>query len=464
MDTIELDMDGAPEAPVTKSTPLAQALAAVQSATTYQELEAAIIPARTWPEGRDKQALRTALRAREARGFRSAAVPPPVLVTPANPTELQVLSLAWPALWATFGQARTERPYQTALDPVPTAQPRRAMWRQATAIPLVDTASMQADNRSLTEAAEGALRLPERLIGADSGDGGILTGWSGSGELKHTSIVAILASVGMRTDWAPSPKSPHAHATAALQLLTHSGRVLRSERGRKVQYEELPGGTYGFRNYSARWTVGDPQHGQVGDKFGRVVMSAGLTAGGELHLTGEPHLTERVRAEWDRRQAAEVFSAADVTDWLRLMLTRRFGAVRLGTGYYIRGAHAEQAARLCEAVSQRWGKAWIVPALPVSTSNQLRAGLVRGLADEAAAVLDELGAYQKASPLGSVGPKGAATLLAKLRDVYERSKGYADLLGPASVAELRSRLQAAVAVLEPLCDDTAQRFSMMDLV
>jgi hypothetical protein len=300
------------------------------------------------------------------------------------------------------------------------------------------------------------------VIGAKTEGSGVLLGWSGFGEHTRTGILAALAQAGHPAHWAPSPHSAHAHASEALRALSAGGRVVRAERGVRR------GGAGTLRTYVARWTVGDPAHGLVGESMGPVALTAALTINGALDLDGDVELATIVRVEFNRRCNAEVFPAGDVTTWLRSVLIARFYAVRLGGAWYVPHECAPGAEALCQALaSNGWGNDWILPALPVATTDQLRAGLTRGLISEAETVLTEFEAQRTSARRdragGDIGPRAAATLLARLRDVHDRARDYAGMLGAAYVAPIRARLVAALATIEAQCDDTAQRFAMMDL-
>lgn len=309
-----------------------------------------------------------------------------------------------------------------------------------------------------------AVRARDVIVGAREAGSGVMLGWGGLGEATRVEIIGWLADVGLPESWAPTAKSDHFHASAALMTLAQSGRVVRTERGR--QRVQRPDGAY--RAYVARWTVGNPLHGQVGDRFGLTVLTAALTSTGVLDLDGDPELCARVREEYARRQAGGgVYPAGEVTDWLRDLLVYRFAAVRLGGGWYVPQGHAEIAERLCERVARGWGRDWILPALPIATTDQLRAGLVRGLAKEADAVLKELEDQRKAArkdrPGGDITADAAQTLLGKLQTVYERAKGYSLILGGAFTAEIRTKLEDAVSVVSAVCGPAGVRFALMDL-
>lgn len=499
MSDIEIELHDTPTKDTKPQSPHAIAIAAIRSAPDRATLARIIEPLRAWPEGPDKETARAALRQRDSE-LRAKAPTPPI---PPATFSLGALQQAWRNLFGslarTVGSEVRLRAAQTAHAPLapvapvqapemggentvpeapqtvapdlqaavtgainlaaPTTRPLgyRAPSMQRQAIPVVTEA----------QSTRAAVRQQDVVIGAREGGSGVLTGWAGQGEMTRSGIVEVLQGAGFPESWAPAPKSDHFHASAALTTLTNQGRVLRTERGRQINASAIGTGNP-FRRYVARWTVGNPLHGQVGDKFGQVVLTAGLTPSGALDMDGDPALTERVSKEYERRRGeGGVYPAGEVTDWIRYVLVYRFAAIRLGANWYIPVSHAEAAERLLGALAGRWGNAWILPALPVATTDQLRAGLVRGLVAEADAVIVEFEAQREAAradrPGGDIGPKSAASLLGRLKEVYERAKGYATLLEPRFTASVRARLEACLAVVEPLCDDTATRFAMMDL-
>lgn len=314
--------------------------------------------------------------------------------------------------------------------------------------------------------SERKIERTDIIAGAKSAGSGILIGWSGAGELSRGAIVDALQSVGLPVEWAPRSKSAHAQAGHAISTLTNTGHVVRAERGARRD-------RHGIRAYRARWTVGVVSHtGAVNDSFGRTVLVATLHDNDELRLAHDEtdpdavHLARRVAAEYRRRIDAESFTSAEVTMWLRATITDRYYAVRVGGMYYVPRRNADAAERLCTALASdaKWGSDWMLPALPVSTSEQLRAGLATGFVAEANAVLADLEAARaaaKAAGRSDVGTRAAATLLLKLRDVAQRALMYQAILGDDQLATVRTAVVAAIAVIEPLADDTSQRGALI---
>lgn len=318
---------------------------------------------------------------------------------------------------------------------------------------------------SLTVAADdpvavrAALTDGQLVAGARAEQQGALVGWTGRNELSRAMISAARAAAGAPAEWDPKPKSAHAHAGAAVGKLSRGGLVPRVARDVTAADKR--------RGVASRWIVSRPNTaGQVGDTAGRIAMTAELMQSGALVLDGDPVLCADVRGDYDRLCAGELYAAADVTAWLAGVLRNRLGAVRLAQAWYVRHGNVALAAALCEAVSEVWGTDWLLPALPVATSAQLRAGLARGLTTEARDVLDDLARQRKAATeakRADIGPAAAATLLARLTTVAERATQYAVILGAEHLGDIRKVLRAAIDTVEPLADGTSQRGAMLEL-
>ncbi len=316
--------------------------------------------------------------------------------------------------------------------------------------------------------ARPILSAGNMVAGANLDAEGVILGWYGAGELALSTIKEKLALAGCPDTWAPSPKSCVAHVGFALAPLTNGGNVVRSDRGGRKKGDRVASTDGRVRKFAGRWIVLTPAtRGDVGDHAGRINLTAVLFTDGRLELTGPTDVCERVNADYVRRVAEERFPAAEVTMWLRDTLIRRFGAISMGpAGWYVPNRHVAGAERLCDAMSQAWGSGWILPGLPITTGERLFSGIVRGLASEVATVLTDLEASEaqaKKQGQSQLGARGAATFMRRLREVNDRAKGYATVLGASHVATIRAELTKALARVEPLCDDTAERFAMLDM-
>lgn len=297
----------------------------------------------------------------------------------------------------------------------------------------------------------------DMVAGAAAAGEAVLVGWDGSGELTLAQIRERVAAAGLGVEILPSAR------TARAQL----GRAVSDACGSKYDHK-IEKATDEERPYAARWTISTSNPGAaVGQPSGYTVATVTLDKQGGLAFeSGDAELEASIRAEYQRRVDAEVFNSADVTAWLRSTITATFGGVKLGGVYYVPRTGAAQAEALCASVATAWGANWIAPALPVATTDQLRRGLVAGLAAEAADVSrrfelaranareEHAAGTRKASDLTA---RAAQTYLSELRTVAERCVAYGQLLGAELVAELRDRVVAAMESTIALLDATAQR-------
>ncbi len=331
------------------------------------------------------------------------------------------------------------------------------------------------------------------VAGAAAEGHGILSGWDGRGTLTRPEFTETLAANGFPLDWAPAAKSAHAQAGRVLGQLNSLGYVVRADRT-KSQKRKAAGtddrehaemvardakeeGAHraadaimvkqvgGVATWRARWMVGTTSnHATVGGAYGDIVMVATLDGKGELWLDTENHaLRERVRADFEAAIATEVYSAADVSDWLKHQLVSRFRACRIGGNYYIKRQHAEDAERLLTAFSRRWGQNWLIPALPVATSEQLRSGIAGGLGRE---IDDVIAEYRDAVAKAKeehrdMGARLATSLHERLHTLAERATAYALLLGDGYVAGLRAKCVEASELIQESMSDISIRFGLI---
>jgi len=289
------------------------------------------------------------------------------------------------------------------------------------------------------------------IAGAVAEGCGVLVGWSGKGKLTRGALVAAIAEHDVKP---PAATSARAQAGRVMSALTGSGYVVRIARG---------GGAV------TQWTVGVVNHkSAVGSELGSVEMRASLSADGTLTTEGSEGLGAKVRAEFAALVGEEIYQAGDVTSWLGGVLASRFDAVRFGVGWYVPARHAEAAGKLCATMSKIFGVDWIVPALPVATSDQLRDGIVRGLTSEVDALMARLATERATAkinadaaplrqpgkiPSGDIGPKRAGTFLVDLRGIGARIVAYGQVLGEERLACAREQVRQAVIELESVLGD-----------
>jgi hypothetical protein len=304
------------------------------------------------------------------------------------------------------------------------------------------------------------------VAGAVAEGHGVILGWQGGGSVPRKVLCDALAAADVGAA-PPKAKSARAHAGRALELATREGLVVRVQRGGAVN--------------TATWSIGLADHqGSVGDKFGTTVMRAHLSATDVFSVDGDHTLAPKIRADFDARVAAELFLPSDLTAWLADRLEGRFDAVRLGLGFYVPARHAKQAESLCRAVAGcGFGRDWILPAIPLATSDELREGIARGLQVEVSDLLDSLASEREAARvarteaiekamtltdwreahakaiklLGDIGEKRAGTFLHDLREIGKRVVAYGEILGTGHTAGIKGRIQLAIQELESLLGD-----------
>lgn len=309
---------------------------------------------------------------------------------------------------------------------------------------------------------EGHVRHTEVVAGARTNASGIFLGFNGLGSLTRAELAAVIAAANMPAEWLPAAKSAHAQAGRIVGALSRNGYIVRAARvpvktGKPQSTEE--------RGWVARWNVGQAVLGsQVGGSYGTTLLVATLTIGGELKLEGREDLALTVRADFDAACAAEVYAAADVTSWLQSQLIGRFRAAPVGGNWYVRRKYAVGAEALCSALAKTWGRNWLLPAIPMVTTDELCAGLVKNFADEVDVVL---ASYRKeladAQSHGEteIGTRRATTLLGEVRVLAERAVGFASMFGDRHMMTLREKLCAAADEITQSIDDISQRFSLI---
>jgi len=296
-----------------------------------------------------------------------------------------------------------------------------------------------------------SIRRTEDLVAGAAAEGhGALIGWCGAGSLTRSKLAEILEVAGCPASWLKATKSARAYAGQAVMSLNASGLVARA----------VPGGP------SPRWlvgTVGASGAEGAGEAYGLVKLAVTLTDDG-LVYEGDTVLATRVQGHFDAAIGSESVTAGEITRWLRGILIDQLGAVAFGGAYYVPRSSVDLAGRLCEELSRVWGSQWIVPALPVATSEQLSEGIARGLEAEVAGIAEESAKARAARAEKSgadIGAKAATTYLLRLTAIAERVASYAPLIGDARVARIRKAANEVILSLQDLSHDTAVRGALI---
>lgn len=296
------------------------------------------------------------------------------------------------------------------------------------------------------------------VAGAASEGHGVLVGWRGMGQLTRGALKMALDEIGQGA-LLPAPMSARAQAGNVLAKYNNLGMVVRVAR-------KAMGSTW-----VARWTIGAVKSAnRAGESYGDIVLAVELLPSGELHFDGDEAMAASIKADYDQRIAAEVFQAGDVTSWLSGKLYDQYKAVSFGIGYFVHQRHAAAAETLCKAVAgTSWGHGWVLPALPIADSSQLRDGIVRGLTEEVADLMARLATEREIAKTerkgGDIGAKRAGTYLKALRDIGQRIVAFGQVIGEERVVAARDVVRAAVVELETLLGDDfsgiGQRFSLI---
>lgn len=288
-----------------------------------------------------------------------------------------------------------------------------------------------------------------KLVGVVASQGhGCVIAWNGRSSMQRGALKIALEAIGAG-EFLPRATSARAQAGRACDLLNRAGYVVRADRRpATVEPGTLP------VTWTSRFLIAAVNHsGDDGDAFGRVVATATLTDD-KLVVTGKESIVEEVTAEFQRRVNEEIYQSSDITSWLGGVLRKHCQAVAFGAlGWYVPPTHTEFANRLCGAVQgTRWGQGWVLPGLPVTDSDHLRDGILRGLTEEIDDLMHRLATERSAAKeireAGDIGPKRAASFLTDLRKIGERVMAYAVVLGDERVASARERVRLAVLDLE----------------
>ena len=308
------------------------------------------------------------------------------------------------------------------------------------------------------------------IAGAMEGTG-VLVGWSGAGSITRGAILKALE--GVPRVLPPRQTSAKAHAGRVMDRLTREGMVVRVARG----LDHVKG--------SSRWTVGQINHASaVGGSLGQTTMTVVLNnTSGALTIDGGGALADKIQVDYRALVDAELYQSGDITSWLSGALRYYFDAVRFGAlGLYVPARHAAAAAALCKAVADvGFGTDWVLPALPIATTDQLRDGIVRGLTSEVDALMARMATERETAKLhkvnqlasaesitgdaglrardaahrlsGDIGATRGQSFLKDLRAIGARIVAYGEVLGEDRLASAKEQVRQAVIELETVLGD-----------
>jgi hypothetical protein len=298
-----------------------------------------------------------------------------------------------------------------------------------------------------------------KLVAVARSEGnGVVIAWNGRRTIQRAALGEALIKIG-ETELMPRANSARAQAGRTVGALNNAGYVVRAERRPVIKAGDTA------PDYDARWTVGRVSHdipsgvevagGELPVALGQRVMQLTLRDD-VLTVTGDEALGRSVLDGYQVRLGEELYQSGDITTWLGGVLRKHCDAIAFGAlGWYVPPKHAARAAGVCQAVaSTGFGAGWVLPGLPVTDSDMLRDGILRGLTDEVDGLMDRLATERSAAKetreSGDIGPKRASTFLADLRKIGERVVAYSVVLGDERVSAARERVRLAIVDLETL--------------
>lgn len=322
------------------------------------------------------------------------------------------------------------------------------------------TATGTAGASNATPAPAPMMGRRDMVAGAAAAGEAILLAFRGRGELARKAHVSAIVQAGFPAALAPKVKSCHAHAARALETLQGRGYVVRADRSRgsaRLAQRPLP-------TWSARWTVIEVRHGsEVGTVGGSVYLTAELH-GDELRLEGPSETCAAIQASYRKFVDGEIYDATDVSSWLRSTMISEFRAAPLGGCWYVKRRYAAAAERLVQAMAGTgWGQDFMLPGLPVATTDQLKAGIALGLRDEVNTLIDE---YREARDHAAeerktISSRAATALHDRLTKLAERVASFGVLLGEHHTRPLRDQLVKASEEIQEHMSGISIRFGLI---
>jgi len=294
------------------------------------------------------------------------------------------------------------------------------------------------------------------IAGQAAAGEGAMAGWRGQSKLSHQSILAGLENAGLPSNWAPKVKSPIAQAGHAVRLLNNKSYVVR--RDKTADLSPVKGLA---RTCNARWSIGKAVQGKnVGDAMGPLVCTVEVS-GTTLTYKGDDTLGNQILATFNGLMDNQVHQAGDVTTWISDLLWNHCGATGLGLGYYIPQTGKTLAQKITDMVaSLGWGTNWINPLLPIATSDQLKLGIARSLADDVKSIGATLNTYIEKNEMDA---GKAGLLLNKTTTIQDRLTSYRLFCGEEAMDSTIRILNSLIETLNTYIDDTSKRFALLDI-
>jgi hypothetical protein len=316
------------------------------------------------------------------------------------------------------------------------------------------------------------------------GDGLIVSGGHAQRGVvvPRADVVAALDAIG-RAELAPRVKTSKAQFGEVMGRL--GGGALHARAAKKRNSTDWPA------DVSARWIVSRLDDaatlGSAGDKE-LIAELIEVDSGAEVRFVGgSTELRERVVAAFAERTGAQTYNPGDLHDWLRYrVLQHTYSAVEYGGFWWAPGGQArkDEIRTVINAVLPLMGRVIAIgeAANKASMSGGItdtlraeiatvRAAYERNVAAVAKAASEKaakeglgLADQELAARRASITSDVAANRLRDLDKVAIRVAGFAELLGPALHAPLRTAVDELRTTLAASLDDVSQRFAMLELV
>jgi len=343
------------------------------------------------------------------------------------------------------------------------------------AMPIARAAGLSGPAEIVAPAPRQApIRANAMVAGAAASGHGVLVGFSGRGTMTHAEYTTLCDTAAIPADWRMTPKTAHAQIGRIVQGLNNLGFVARADKTKAQRAiaarPNRPGyhqGALPVPTWTARYQIARTSRtGSVGGAFGEIVCTVTLTATDEVQIeSSDADLAARIRTDFDSAMASSVYQAVDVSSWIASTIVERYRGARLGGNWYVRREHAERCERLLRCFAQGWGKEWLLPPLPVATSDELCQGLVKNFTAEAEIVLasyrESLDAARKRGE-DRISSRAARPLWSEITTLAERAVEFSSLFSEHSgLRNLRSVLSAAANEIAESLDGMTQRFELI---
>ncbi len=185
----------------------------------------------------------------------------------------------------------------------------------------------------VTVDAEPVRLVHGQLVAGAAADGhGVLVGWTGEGDKTRAELLERAEVAGVPSEWLPDAKEPKVQLSRAVRVA--AGTAYNCETEKKVDAQVVEA-----REWTSRWMlvskVADGEQRAVGQKYGEIALVVTLyTDNPEPELVfdeqSNEELREIVRTEFEQRIAAQRYTAADITKWLKSTIKLHLDGVKYG--------------------------------------------------------------------------------------------------------------------------------------